>query len=54
MAINTHGNKIHDNRDMPLLRGRPLHHADTSRTSEKFAEINYTRIGLSIADITVL
>jgi hypothetical protein len=64
MAINTHGHKIHNtthiyneswaNSDMPLFRGRPLHHADTSRTSEQFMEINYIRIGLSIADKTVV
>jgi hypothetical protein len=42
------------NSDMPLFRGRPLHHVDTSRTSEQFVEINYKRIGLSIADITVV
>jgi hypothetical protein len=63
MAINTHGHKIHNttciynewraNSNMPLFRGRPLHHVDTSRTSEQFVEINYMRIGLSIA-ITVL
>jgi hypothetical protein len=39
---------------MPLFRGRPLLYVDTSRTSEQFVEINYMRIGLSIADITVL
>jgi hypothetical protein len=42
------------NSDMPLFRGRPLHHVDTSRTSEQFVEINYMRIGLSIADITAV
>jgi hypothetical protein len=39
---------------MPLFRGRPLHHVDTSRTSEQFVEINYMQIGLSIADKTVV
>jgi hypothetical protein len=37
---------------MPFFRGRPLHHMDTSRTSEQFVEINYMRIGLSMANIT--
>jgi hypothetical protein len=55
MAINTHGHKIHDttciyneswaNSDMPLFRGRPIHHVDTSRMSEQFGEINYMHIG---------
>jgi hypothetical protein len=62
VAINTHRYKIHNtthiyeeswaNSDMPLFRGRPLHHLNTSRTSEQFMEINYMWIGLSIADIT--
>jgi hypothetical protein len=39
---------------MPLFRGKPLHHVDTSRTLEQFMELNYMGIGLSIADITVV
>jgi hypothetical protein len=64
VAINNHGHKIHKtthiydkswaNSDMPLFRGRPLHHLDTSRTSVQFMEINYMQIGLSIADLTVV
>jgi hypothetical protein len=64
MAINTKGHKIHNtthiyyeswaNNDMPLFRGRPLHHVDTSRTLEQLAEISYGQIRLSIADITVV
>ncbi len=42
------------NSDMPLFIGRLLHHVDTSRTSEQFVDISYARIGLSIADITVV
>jgi hypothetical protein len=64
MAINNNRHKIHNttpiydeswaNSDLPLFRGRPLHHLDTSRTSEQFVEINYMRIGLSTADINVV
>jgi hypothetical protein len=64
MAINTHGHKIHDttriydeslaNSEMPLFRGRPLHHVDTRRTSEQFVQPSYPRIRLFIADITVV
>jgi hypothetical protein len=39
---------------MPLYRGRPLHHEDTSKKTKKFVEISYAWIGLSIADITVV
>jgi hypothetical protein len=39
---------------MPLFRGRPLHHMDTGRTSEQFMKITYMRMGLSIADISVV
>jgi hypothetical protein len=64
VAINTHGHKIHNTTpiydeswaisDMQLFRGRPLHHVDTCMTSKQFVEINYMRIGLSIADISVV
>jgi hypothetical protein len=64
VAINTQGHKIHDtthiydeswaNSDMPLFRGRSLHHVDTSSTLEQFVKINYMLIGLSIADINVV
>jgi hypothetical protein len=34
-------NKTWANRDMPLFRGWPLHHMDTSRTSNKQGRSHY-------------
>jgi hypothetical protein len=64
MAINTHRHMIHETTriyneswaisDMALFEGRLLHYVDTSSTWEQYMELNYTQIGLSIADITVV
>jgi hypothetical protein len=64
MAIKTHGQRYTTQHasmmgyrpivKMSIFRGRPLHHTDTSSTSDQFMEIRYLLIGLSIADTTVM